>query len=141
VPWRPPERRIGSSNGVAVRPPHPRRRVRTGSRADNAMRLRHRRSPAGLAASKLKTEREALGDTMSQRPQRASRQHWQRRWYSADRKECQASKPTVAQAFQYLETQRYVRRYPGSAGRDWLIEPNLRDTFESNIDKSAHVRV
>jgi DNA-binding GntR family transcriptional regulator len=32
------------------------------------------------------------------------------------RGEWQASRPTVARALQYLETKRYVRRYPGSVG-------------------------
>ena len=37
--------------------------------------------------ARLRTEREALGDTASQRPQRASREHWQRRWNSAEAEE------------------------------------------------------
>jgi hypothetical protein len=40
--------------------------------------------------AKLRTEREALGDTTSQRPQRASREHWQRRWDSAEPEEKRA---------------------------------------------------
>jgi site-specific DNA recombinase len=48
------------------------------SRYDIAVR------PLDERLAKLKAERAALGDTTSQRPQRASRDHWQRRWNSAE---------------------------------------------------------
>ena len=48
------------------------------SRYDIAVR------PLDERLAKLKAERAALGDTRSQRPQRASREHWQRRWDSAE---------------------------------------------------------
>jgi DNA invertase Pin-like site-specific DNA recombinase len=48
------------------------------SRYDIAVR------PLDERLAKLKAERAALGDTKSQRPQRASREHWQRRWDSAE---------------------------------------------------------
>ena len=51
------------------------------SRYDIAVR------PLDERLSKLKAERDALGDTPSQRPQRASREHWQRRWNSAEKTE------------------------------------------------------
>jgi DNA invertase Pin-like site-specific DNA recombinase len=54
------------------------------SRYDIAVR------PLDERLAKLRTERDALGDTTSQRPQRASREHWQRRWDSADPEERRA---------------------------------------------------
>jgi len=51
------------------------------SRYDIAVR------PLDERLAKLRTERDALGDTTSQRPQRASREHWQRRWDSAEPEE------------------------------------------------------
>src|SRR6185437_3328294 len=51
------------------------------SRYDIAVR------PLDERLAKLRAEREALGDTTPQRPQRASREHWQRRWDSADTEE------------------------------------------------------
>jgi chromosome segregation ATPase len=51
------------------------------SRYDIAVR------PLDERLAKLRAEREALGDTTSQRPQRASREHWQRRWDSAESEE------------------------------------------------------
>lgn len=54
------------------------------SRYDIAVR------PLDERLSKLKAERDALGDTTSQRPQRASREHWQRRWNSAETEERRA---------------------------------------------------
>jgi hypothetical protein len=54
------------------------------SRYDIAVR------PLDERLAKLKTERAALGDTTSQRPQRASREHWQRRWDSAEPEEKRA---------------------------------------------------
>jgi DNA invertase Pin-like site-specific DNA recombinase len=51
------------------------------SRYDIAVR------PLDERLAKLRAEREALGDTTSQRPQRANREHWQRRWDSADPEE------------------------------------------------------
>jgi hypothetical protein len=54
------------------------------SRYDIAVR------PLDERLAKLKTEREVLGDTMSQRPQRASREHWQRRWYRVEPEEKRA---------------------------------------------------
>jgi DNA invertase Pin-like site-specific DNA recombinase len=54
------------------------------SRYDIAVR------PLDERLTKLRAEREALGDTTSQRPQRASREHWQRRWSSAELEEKRA---------------------------------------------------
>jgi hypothetical protein len=54
------------------------------SRYDIAVR------PLDERLAKLRAEREALGDTTSQRPQRASREHWQRRWNSAESEERRA---------------------------------------------------
>jgi site-specific DNA recombinase len=51
------------------------------SRYDIAVR------PLDERLAKLRAEREALGNTTSQRPQRASHEHWQRRWNSADTEE------------------------------------------------------
>jgi DNA invertase Pin-like site-specific DNA recombinase len=54
------------------------------SRYDIAVR------PLDERLAKLRAERAALGDTTVQRPQRASREHWQRRWNSADPEEKRA---------------------------------------------------
>lgn len=54
------------------------------SRYDIAVR------PLDERLAKLRAEREALGDTTSPRPQRASREHWQRRWNSAEPEERRA---------------------------------------------------
>jgi DNA invertase Pin-like site-specific DNA recombinase len=54
------------------------------SRYDIAVR------PLDERLAKLRAERAALGDTTSQRPQRASREHWQRRWNSAEPEEKRA---------------------------------------------------
>jgi site-specific DNA recombinase len=60
------------------------RGVITLSRHDIAVR------PLDERLAKLKAERAALGDTTLQRPQWASREHWQRRWDSADPEERRA---------------------------------------------------
>lgn len=54
------------------------------SRYDIAVR------PLDERLAKLRAERDALGDTTSRRPQRASREHWQRRWNSAEPEEKRA---------------------------------------------------
>ena len=54
------------------------------SRYDIAIR------PLDERIAKLKTERAALGGPSPQRPPRASREHWQRRWAAADQKEKRA---------------------------------------------------
>jgi hypothetical protein len=54
------------------------------SRYDIAVR------PLDERLARLRTEREALGDTTAPRPQRASREHWQRRWDSAEPEERRA---------------------------------------------------
>ena len=51
------------------------------SRYDIAIR------PLDERIAKLKAERAALGGLSPQRPPRASREHWQRRWAAADQKE------------------------------------------------------
>ena len=51
------------------------------SRYDIAIR------PLDGRVAKLKTERAALGARSPRRPPRASREHWQRRWATADQKE------------------------------------------------------
>lgn len=51
------------------------------SRYDIAIR------PLNERLAKLGAERDALGDTTSERPERASREHWQRRWTNADMEE------------------------------------------------------
>ena len=54
------------------------------SRYDIAIR------PLDERIAKLKAERAALGDASPQRPPRASREHWQRRWKNADQEERRA---------------------------------------------------
>ena len=54
------------------------------SRYDIAVR------PLDERIAKLKAERAALGDAPPQRPPRASREHWQRRWKNADQEERRA---------------------------------------------------
>lgn len=56
----------------------------TRSRYDIAIR------PLDERIAKLKAERAALGDTSSQRPPTASREHWQRRWKESDTEERRA---------------------------------------------------